>query len=474
MEPIPWKGEGDDPNVLCASLPEHMSWFTLRSRHLFVRSRYEDLWRVVDEKFCICKDTELPNSFQRILLLGNTGIGKTVALNYFLVRALQKNYRVLFETREMRYYFHDDTMEWEDILESGLRHHRSFPDVLFLVDHEIGKSPPCVPAFTVAPVSPDPANYGEFKKNRVLRLWMPLTSREELVAMNSIEPMFDENKLEERLQEFGPIPRLVFADDDGLRGNRVDLSGKIKSFDFLRCQQSGMLLSGELPEDKGGLSWWILHVTTRDLRAPSKISWATHGIMNKVLEKFQGRYLIQLESQIASLLSNPGALHSPDGEFEYWACHVIASGRDLQLFSPRYQGGKCVLDSSGDVVKLPPKDVVLIRTIADVSVLVQNTGVVYYSQHQSEPLCDAAAVENKELLLFQMTIGKDHSFKEQTWRQYCKAAKTANLTRVRFIFVVPHQGNFCVSQAQVRLFESDFGIPTSLHVAELRPNDTPK
>ena len=339
------------------------------------------------------------------------------------------------------------------------------------MDHEIGKSPPCVPAFTVAPVSPDPVNYSEWDKNRVVRRWMPLTTSSEIIAMNSVEPRLSDDVLAALIDQYGPIPRPIFRRDQD--SAQQLLNSKIASFDYAECRKRGVLVSGELPETKHGLSWWILHVTTSDLRVPSKVSWATQGIMTKVLKRYRGSHLHELESEIACLLNNPGALHAPDGEFEYWACHVIASGRDLKLFSPRYEGGKCVLDSSGDVVKVPPKDVVLIRTIADVSMLVQNTGVVYYSQHQSEPLSDAAAVENKELLLFQMTIGKDHSFKEQTWRQYCKAAKTANLTRVRFIFVVPHQGNFCVSQAQVRLFESDFGIPTSLHVAELRPNDTP-
>lgn len=474
MEPIPWKGEGDDPNVLCASLPEHMRWLTIDSGNLFVRSRYEDLWQVIDAKFCIWKKPpgKETNRTQRILLLGNTGIGKTVALNYFLVRALEKNYRVLFETRQMRYYFHDGTMEWEKLSGTELDNLRYDSQVLFLVDHEIGKSPPCVDAFTVAPVSPDPANYSEWDKNRVARCWMPLTTSREIIAMNSVEPRMSDANLAALLDQYGPIPRSIFRHDqpsaEGL------LKSNIASFDYAECRKRGVLVSGELPETKHGLSWWILHVTTSDLRVPSKISWATQDIMNKVLGRYRGSHLHELESEIACLLRNPGALHAPDGEFEYWACHVIASGRDLKLFSPRYGGGKYVLDSSGDVVRLPSNDVVLIRTVADVCALVQNTGVVYYSQHQSEPLCDAAAVENKELLLFQMTIGRDHSFKEQTWRQYCKAAKTANLTRVRFIFVVPHQGNFCVSQAQVRLFESDFGIPTSLHVAELCPNDTPK
>ena len=94
------------------TLPEGMSWLTLRSRHLFVRSRYRELWDHISAEFCIWKDTNVPNANQRVLLLGNTGIGKTAAINYFLRRALEAEYRVLVETRERRYYFHDRTVEW--------------------------------------------------------------------------------------------------------------------------------------------------------------------------------------------------------------------------------------------------------------------------------------------------------------------------------------------------------------------------
>ncbi len=72
-----------------------------------------------------------------------------------------------------------------------------------------------------------------------------------------------------------------------------------------------------------------------------------------------------------------------------------------------------MLDSSNHAVSLPSNDVVPIRSIADVSVLVQHPGVVYYSQLSKEPLCDAAAVHNRELLLFQMTIGQKHDSRNQ-------------------------------------------------------------
>ncbi len=175
---------------------------------------------------------------------------------------------------------------------------------------------------------------------------------------------------------------------------------------------------------------------------------------------------------ITEELSRPSALHAPDGEFEYWSCHVIASDRSVDLWDPYYDGGQCKFKKSVNKasIQLPANDVVLIRTIANVTELVKHPGAIFYSQISNEPLCDAAAVLNNELLLFQMTIGKDHSLKEQTLRSCCKAAKEAQLQRVRFVFVVPHLNNFCVKGAQIRLFDTDFGLPVALHVAEVRPS----
>jgi hypothetical protein len=150
---------------------------------------------------------------------------------------------------------------------------------------------------------------------------------------------------------------------------------------------------------------------------------------------------------------------------------VIAGGRKIELWDPFYNAGQCKLKSSSKpFIQLPANDVVLIRTIANVTELVKSPGVIFYSQLSNEPLCDAAAVLNNELLLFQMTIGKEHSLKEVTFRNYCKAAKDAKLQNVRFVFVVPHRNNFCVKAAQIQFFSTDLGLPVALHVAEVRPS----
>ena len=211
-------------------------------------------------------------------------------------------------------------------------------------------------------------------------------------------------------------------------------------------------------------------MTTENLKVPSKMDWATPEIMQKVLQRYHGDRLKELEAEIAELLNQPGALHAPDGEFQYWSCHMIASGIKVETFEPYYQANKCVLRPSPKTFfQLPQNDVVCVRKLAAVKDMIEQEGAVFYSQLSNEPLCDAATVYNGELLLFQMTIGQTHGFKKQTFTRFCKSAEESKLTCVRFVFVVPRKQKFLVSNEQINLFEEDYGVTVALEIAEICP-----
>ncbi len=64
---IPWNRaedeEGEGPKVGRITVPERMSWLTIQSLHLFVRSRYEELWKMIDELFIFGKTRSSPSLF---------------------------------------------------------------------------------------------------------------------------------------------------------------------------------------------------------------------------------------------------------------------------------------------------------------------------------------------------------------------------------------------------------------------------
>ena len=463
-EKIPWKGDASlDPNLSVATLPKGMSWLTMKSNKLFVRSRYEELWEIIEKDFLLLKSGEMiPNMHQRMIILGNTGIGKTVMLNYFLKRALEKGYRVLFETREERYYFHDGTVDCERLSEMNLDRFRYDRSVLFLVDHLIDRSPPTCNAYTVAPMSPDPSNYNEFRKNRCGVLWVPLPSNEEILLMNNAE--FNIVDIQDRLELFGPIPRSVFTPAKDMDALHAQLAGKIESFDYEEFVSSSMAITGELPEKKGGLSWWVVHVTTKNLRVASEVRWASDEIRNRVLEKYQTRNLKDLERSIVKALSKPN--YTPAAEYQYWAAMKIASGKELESVVVGENGASSKKEKR--VFKFIAHDMVFVSKF-DVEMLTKEPNKLFYSKKVNEALCDAAAVMNDELLLFQMTIGDTHNMREKSWMDYCKSAVANKLKGVRIIFLVPYMRKFDTGKAMEVFEEVKVNIPTYLEVTELTP-----
>jgi hypothetical protein len=469
--PILWNGgQADDPGVRSASLPPGVCWLTTNSSILFIRRCYDDLWSLINERYLSWINKTVVNAPQRLLLIGTTGIGKTVSMNFFLLRALQANYKVLFETRQKRYFFHDGIVESEKLDDRDLRDSaRDDPTVFFLVDHEQKKEPPMVDAFTVPAVSPDRRTYKEFKKHDCFVLWMPLTTENELIAMNSIEWKLPNDKLRTRLDRYGPILRQVFLYDQ-VDAER-ELFTRINSFNYDVCLKQNIVMSSAVPEEFAGMSWWVLHVTTErnNYRVPGKIVWASRSIMQDVLDKFNQNRLGELEDIIADGLANPKRSHDVDGEFQYWACQRLASGGlDLPTFRATYVGGKCQY-VPGSKLQIPLCHVELVQNLPAVAVMVQKRGVLLYSKLTNEPLCDAAMVLGSELLLFQMTIGEDHGFKLPTWKAYCKAAVDASLDRVRFLFVVPFRDKFRVTQEQIGYFQQDYGIEVKLEVVAIVP-----
>ena len=75
---IPWLNNiGQDPDLQVASLPEGSQWLTLPSSHLFVRKHYDHLWGFIKEAYLNRMKLPPELAFQRVLLFGNSGIGKT-------------------------------------------------------------------------------------------------------------------------------------------------------------------------------------------------------------------------------------------------------------------------------------------------------------------------------------------------------------------------------------------------------------
>jgi hypothetical protein len=246
------------------------------------------------------------------------------------------------------------------------------------------------------------------------------------------------------------------------------LRARITSFDYGTVLKRGLLVSTDLGLEFWSMSSQIVNVTTENYLVPSALTWASRSIMQEVLAKFEQNRLQELEAIIAEGLLDPNQSHDVDGEFQFWSCQRLARGLRAQTFGAEYARGNGVYKVAG-AIELPAKQIRMVRSLPVVAEMVQRDGSVHYSKLINEPLCDAAVVAGKELLLLQMTIGKTHGFKLLTWKTYCAGAKAEGLERVRFLFVVPFKDNFRVTREQCQTFELDFGIEVSLEVVEMAP-----
>eukprot|EP01126_Amoeba_proteus_P040074 TRINITY_DN4257_c0_g2_i2.p1 TRINITY_DN4257_c0_g2~~TRINITY_DN4257_c0_g2_i2.p1 ORF type:complete len:655 (-),score=68.64 TRINITY_DN4257_c0_g2_i2:2520-4343(-) len=492
--PIPWNKPGPDPEVKVVTL-DGLMWLALESSHLFVRKPYERLWDYIEESYYdrLKPDSERQFRNERVLIRGNSGIGKTASLNYFLIRALQKGIPVLFETRNARYFFHGSIVERESIVlnDRMLARYRDDRDVLILHDHLPSNEPPLVVSggFVVAPVSPDPKNFHEFGKHNALSLWMPLPTVSELAVMNSIVPKLSETELQQRIATYGTIPRSVFANDQ--QSCLDKLTGKIMSFELGR-NFLHMLSNAELPENKHGLSWWIVHVdATEDLRRVSTIRWASDEIFDRVISCKERDDLSELEEFLASALRSPPLYRTlPTIEYQRWAAFKIATGIPLQFyhFDDKPQRKTMKSGEDRDVVvpsnEVPEEYCLLSKvmptsTMYDLQIfkqLSENRNTLFYSTRSNEPLCDAMVMTKDTLYLFNMTLGETHDIKKSTFTDYVKAVKhlnkepdvTSKITKVRLVFVVPHRKSFSLPKSVLDMAPQAPGLDIALVVSELQ------
>jgi hypothetical protein len=407
-------------------------------------------------------------------------------MNFLFIKAIEKKIPVLFETREERYYFDGyDSLQVEDIDNKYLKKHSRRKEVLLLHDHEPKKEPRFIEAdhcFTVAPVSPDSDNYNEFIKHNCAQMFLPIPTKDEIIAMNSILQVTDMKLLLERIEKFGCITRRVFATDEDYHISLLTLQAKIQAFNLDVCSSAGMLALGTIPSSKEDfLSWWIFHINASvDLVSASSITWASEYVRKKVIEKYSKTNLFKLESFLANEMFREYSLYNCTREYEEWVCLRISSGFDIKTKLPKLiaknkNGSRTSdkFDENEDIVSIQKHDLHLmnVKPNKELFEYKEKINEMIQCKRENEPLIDALLFTAKELLLFQITTGKNHDIKYHILQDYVKLAKENGFRKIRYIFIVPIVDEFHLADAQINFFSSysDKDMQLTLEVLELCP-----
>lgn len=185
---------------------------------LFPRSCYDEIFNIVQAN----KGT------YKFLLLGSSGIGKSVCLLYFLVRlSSRQNTVIVFNDLDGTKHLFCSGLDAAFLLEGSIVAFKNLlltfchkgMDVYHLFDagtkgSKTERINPVPGVKLIVAASPDLANYNQYLKSTPKMLFMEPWRFEELVRFNSfLNPPFDDNELKKRYALAGGIPRMVFSVD---------------------------------------------------------------------------------------------------------------------------------------------------------------------------------------------------------------------------------------------------------------------
>ena len=274
-------------------------------KSFLIRQAYKDLYHLTVEK---------PRG-KHFLVLGNSGIGKTIFLQYVLMRILKSGRSVLYQkkSQDMSIYFDIETKE-------ARVHFGKLPDhistlmldgnIFVLIDAaskraqkmQIGK------CRSIITSSPNGDNYKDVvKDNLVVKLYMPIWSLDEITKAFENDSGI---KISDRFARFGGIPRIIFEKSD----NRYSTYCFLQTQAIESCEVSVLDLKGR-SIDLGSTSHHVYHeIVTGDKFARFTLQFASDYVKKHLLAYLAENHLTLLIQQV----------HVTTTEFQEHLFHAVS------------------------------------------------------------------------------------------------------------------------------------------------------
>jgi hypothetical protein len=200
------------------------------------------------------------------------------------------------------------------------------------------------------------------------------------------------------------------------------------------------------------------------------VRWASDQIRLRVLSRIANA---KLESFLAEALRNPPLYATqPTKEYERWTTLMISGRMTLNVFyidpvniETRKRKGTVYLEDCSKPktimgiretscpIALPPREIVRVSALNIATVRAGDH--LYVSSNPNEPLCDAITLTcDGILILFQMTLGKEHGVVANTFNKYIADIQELRkqgdtfIQRVVLVFVVPWKANFLLEVSE--------------------------
>lgn len=337
-----------------------------------------------------------------LIYTGNPGIGKSVWLNYALVRFLQDDYAVVLERAKMSDYFvfrdgvcsHQEKRVRISVLEE-------LPEKsVYLFDPDENDSHPLeCNVFTIVASSPQEKHYKALFKRGANVRYFPCWQLEELISAKPFR--ITQEEIKERFDVWGGIPRFIFA--AAQEELKVRLSKAITGMDLKLVQK--YLLTPEMSEDdQKTISHMVVQYRIIDSSSFSRceLDFASPAI---------GRAVIQAVGQAnySALITHYESVRRLEWQGAYaghlWEhlCHKIlplgnSDGLQLVPLSPDRKKNVRIIKKALEVECGSMSD---LKRVLD-------SGKYFKPKATNFAVIDAAVKEDNVVYGFQMTVARAH------------------------------------------------------------------
>ena len=334
--------DGNDRHVV---LPEGVIWPTMASKVLFVRHFYADLYENVLGGLA---QGEKTGRFNKFIICGNPGIGKSAFGLYCLFRALKDNRTVVYQVEKLVscYVFSGESCREVPLVSLTSQVVKppelSDPRTVFITD---STTPPMVQAFTVFITSPRRSRWHEYSKGvDVSMLYLPVFTESEIQECRAVcFPELDEGDVMQRYAKWGGIPRYVLTKlklDD-----QRQLDDAVGSADYNAMRKA---VAGLIDTDTDKLSSRLLHIkvvgeselndeqvelVSPDMEAyyqRAGVELASYYVTQMLVERSSKESANQLENFVAESVGNESYAGTAGKLFEIVAMRKIAAGGSFQ------------------------------------------------------------------------------------------------------------------------------------------------
>lgn len=376
---------------------------------LYVYPEYEIL-------FAKIWDERVNGGKNEFVILGNPGIGKTVFGLYFMWRLVQKNITFMYEEslNGITLYTPGHTFRM-DRNKAKILCEQFEGKFFYLCDLTTDDEPDSTLFYNCGIVftSPNKKRFKNFaKESNCLKMYMKIPSYEEIRIMKKLLCTYQhipENIVEERLEIYGPIPRLVL--DFAKQGIKSPLNDALtakgaRALEVFNLSGSGGIMDGN-DED---LSHTLVHLNTNDnydyFYKPAT-RYITEEIFNSHREKLSNALVGYMKQPTALLNQAAGSLFDVIGMLtllpnrNHSLIPIDSGSREYEKTTVTPVSGKStVVISLGGSRKLPNSWFTTQKTF--------ESDVLYFQPSTTLESIDGFSIIGEDLYLFQLTVSTVH------------------------------------------------------------------